>query len=109
MINTADSIVSTIEILPEIYSLYPNYPNPFNPVTIVAYDLPETVPVTLTIYDILGRKVFKLVDNRLQGAGYYQVTWDGREGNGLPLPSGIYIARLVTPQYTKSVKMLLLK
>lgn len=101
---------------PGSYNLSPPYPNPFNPVTTVAYELPETAPVTLDIYDILGRKVITLVDNRLQARGYYQVTWDGRDGQGLPLPSGIYIARLLvppkagmTPNYTSYVKMVLLK
>ncbi len=101
--------VTVHELAATSIALHPNYPNPFNPVTTVAYELPETAPVTLTIYDILGRQVFKLVDNRLQPAGYYRATWDGRDGKGLPLPSGIYIARLSTPDYTKSIKMLLLK
>ena len=62
--------------LPEIFTLYQNYPNPFNPITTLRYDLPEQAFVTLTIYDMLGREITKLVSTT-QEAGFKLVQWDG--------------------------------
>ncbi|MFC1619453.1 T9SS type A sorting domain-containing protein [Candidatus Neomarinimicrobiota bacterium] len=89
--------------IPKKFAIHPNYPNPFNPVTMLTYDLPEAANVSLIVYDMLGREVVKLIDNNVD-AGSHQVQWNGHD-----LPSGIYIARLEIPEYTKSIKMLLLK
>ena len=101
--------------VPGRFALMQNYPNPFNPVTTLRYDLPQRAEVTLTIYDILGREVVRLLDGTQQ-PGYYRIVWNGRTANGREVPSGIYIARLFIPpaagvphEYTKSIKMLLLK
>ena len=94
--------------IPKQFTLYANYPNPFNPSTIIGFDLPRAAVVTLTVYDILGRELARLV-NRPMGTGYHQAVWDGRTANGKEAPTGIYIARLVTPGYAKSIKMVLLK
>jgi hypothetical protein len=94
--------------LPTSFVLYQNYPNPFNPATTIRYELPEGAPVRLVVYDLQGREVARLTDGYRQ-PGYHETTWDGRAASGRPLPSGIYIARLVTPVYSKSMKMLLLK
>ncbi|MFC1619103.1 cohesin domain-containing protein [Candidatus Neomarinimicrobiota bacterium] len=90
------------------YSLAPAYPNPFNPSTTIRYELPVAVPAQLLIYDLLGREVTRLVE-ATQSAGAYEILWDGTDALGHTLPTGIYIARLVTPEYSKSIKMLLLK
>ncbi len=94
--------------IPAEYSLSQNYPNPFNPVTTLKFGLPEATTVSLVVYDILGREVVCLVDDVRLG-GFNEVQWPGQDAIGRQLPSGIYIARLVTPEYTKSIKMLLLK
>ena len=90
------------------FALHQNYPNPFNPTSTIQYDLPEAANVTLVIYDILGREVVTLVDQEMQ-PGYHRTVWDARDHAGRTMPTGIYIARLTTPEYTKSIKMLLLK
>ncbi len=100
--------VSENEGIPAEFALHANYPNPFNPSTTIRFDLPQASEVHLAVYDILGREVVRLVDERLEPA-YHQVTWNGRTAHGMDVPTGIYIARLVTPQYTRSIKMLLLK
>ncbi len=107
-INPGVGIAENESALPAEFTLHPAYPNPFNPVTTLRYDLPQRADVTLTIYDILGREVRTLVQGE-QAAGYKSVTWDGQDASGHALPSGIYIARLVTPENAKSIKMLLLK
>lgn len=93
---------------PTAYALHPNYPNPFNPTTRLEFDLPEQVDVNLIVYDIMGREVATLTSETF-AAGYHRTMWDGRDEHGLPVPSGIYFARLVTPRYSKSVKMVLMK
>jgi hypothetical protein len=96
------------EGLPAEYALHPAYPNPFNPASTIRYDLPQASEVSLIVYDILGREVKRLVDGYIE-PGYHQTMWAGKDQFGRSVPSGIYIARLVTPEYSKSIKMLLLK
>jgi hypothetical protein len=74
--------------LPGQYSLQQNYPNPFNPTTVILYDVPERSHVTLTVYDILGRTVAKLVDET-QSAGRHNVVF-----NAKGLATGVYLYRL---------------
>ncbi|MFC1481201.1 Ig-like domain-containing protein [Candidatus Neomarinimicrobiota bacterium] len=94
--------------IPEKFALHQNYPNPFNPTANIRFDLPETVHTSLIVYDVLGRQVISILD-RDMAAGYHLVQWDGRDNTGRSLASGLYFARLITPDYTKSIKMLLLK
>ncbi|MBK7866034.1 MAG: immune inhibitor A [Ignavibacteriales bacterium] len=86
-----------------VYDLYQNYPNPFNPETVIKYSLASDGMVTLNIYDILGTKITTLV-NEAQKAGSHQVSFKPGE-----LPSGIYFYELVTPNFSKKLKMLFLK
>ncbi len=79
--------------LPEQFHLYQNYPNPFNPSTVVAYDLPVSTHVNLTIYNVLGKEVARLVDAE-QRAGSYTVQWDGKAMDGQQSPTGMYLVRL---------------
>ena len=88
--------------------LHQNFPNPFNPNTSLRYELPIATDVVLVVYDILGREVIRLVDEHKE-AGYHQVIWQGQDRFGRDLASGVYIYRIVTSQYSRSSKMLLLK
>ncbi len=94
--------------LPQHFELAQNYPNPFNPTTIIPYSLPETAHVTLTIYDILGRRVITLV-NGIYTAGNKQVQWDGRDGNGHLVSNGVYIYRIEANNFSHARKLLFLK
>lgn len=85
------------------YQLNQNYPNPFNPSTVISYQLPTAGFVTLNIYDVLGREVRTLVNQR-EHAGNYSVTFDAHH-----LPSGVYFYRLQAGTYTQTKKLLLLK
>ncbi|MCH7940060.1 MAG: OPT/YSL family transporter [Candidatus Marinimicrobia bacterium] len=96
------------EGLPTAFALHQNYPNPFNPSTTVKFDVPEATELTVVVYDLLGRKVVTLVEGTVQ-PGYHRVIWSGKAADGSEVPTGIYIARLLTTGYTKSIKMLLLK
>ncbi|MFC1620332.1 two-component regulator propeller domain-containing protein [Candidatus Neomarinimicrobiota bacterium] len=85
-----------------------NYPNPFNLRTTIEYNLPLAAHVTLSVYDLIGQEVIQLVEGTT-AAGYHQVVWTGRDRTGRTVPTGVYIARMTTPQYSKSIKMVLLK
>ena len=94
--------------VPSEFALHPAFPNPFNPSTTIQFDLPQATDIRIVVYDLLGREVTRLVNDRLE-AGNHQVNWNGKAASGLEVPTGIYIARLVTPESTKSIKMVLLR
>ncbi|NOZ07474.1 MAG: T9SS type A sorting domain-containing protein [FCB group bacterium] len=71
-----------------------NYPNPFNPVTMISYTPGETGTVRLTIYDLLGKTVTRLVDDYQTAGTGYSVLWNGKDSRGVDVPSGIYFSRL---------------
>ncbi|MFA5051871.1 MAG: right-handed parallel beta-helix repeat-containing protein [Patescibacteria group bacterium] len=89
--------------LPTVFAVAQNYPNPFNPTTTISYDLPRSADVDVSIYNILGQHVVTLVNTR-QPAGYYHVTWDGRQAS-----SGIYLYRVQADEFVQSMKMVLMK
>ncbi len=95
-------------LLPEKFVLYRNYPNPFNPTTFINYELPKETFVNITIYDITGRIVRKLV-NEKQNAGYKSVLWDGRDNNGQLVSSGFYLYYMKAEGFNKVKKMTFLK
>ncbi len=97
-----------ISNVPKEFILFQNHPNPFNPSTSIQFELPDLTEVELIVYDILGREVITLVDQEMQ-PGYHRAVWDAKDHAGRAMPTGIYIARLVTQEYAKSIKMLLLK
>ena len=96
--------------MPTVNELYQNYPNPFNPTTTIKFALPTQSQVSVTIYDILGREVKELVNDRLQ-AGYYHFSW-----NASMYASGVYFYRILAQSlsedrrsFVKVKKLLLLK
>jgi len=107
-LTTTSLAVEAERALPKSFALQPNYPNPFNPTTTLRFDLPAATHVRIVVFDLLGREVTRLVDRHLE-AGYRQVVWGGRDSYGREVPTGMYIARMVTPQYTRTIKLVLLK
>lgn len=97
------SIEDEAEILPLEFGLEQNYPNPFNAQTIIRYNLSAASDVIIGVFDLLGRKITTLVDEKQQ-AGGHQAIWDA---NGIP--SGIYCYKIETGGFADSKKMLLLK
>ncbi len=96
------------ELLPIQYALHPAYPNPFNPITTLRYDLPEQAQVTLTIYDLMGRKVTHLV-NTVQDAGFRSVQWNATDMHGKPVSAGVYLYQIQAGEFVQTRKMVLLK
>ena len=85
-----------------------NYPNPFNPLTRVQFTLDRTGPATLKVFDLQGRLVRELVDQVLV-EGPHSIVWDGNDGQGQRVGSGVYFARLVSGGQVAEHKMVLLK
>ena len=85
------------------YKLETNYPNPFNPSTTIIYEIAKVTEVSLKVFDILGREVAELV-NEKKNAGNYRVDF-----NASNLPSGVYFYRINTQEFSDSKKMILLK
>ena len=88
------------------FTLKQNYPNPFNPQTNISYSLKEAGSITITIYDMLGKKVRTLV-NEYKHAGDHSINWDGLTDNGLLAASGLYLYKLKTngTQISKSMSL----
>jgi hypothetical protein len=100
---------------PVMLTLHQNYPNPFNPRTVMRYDLSggqeglsAVSPLTLKIFDVLGREVVMLV-NGTHSAGTHVVQWDGRNARGEFVSSGMYLVVLRSGSYVATRRMVLAK
>ncbi|MBS1515474.1 MAG: T9SS type A sorting domain-containing protein [Bacteroidetes bacterium] len=89
--------------LPDKFYLHQNYPNPFNPNTVISFQLPINSFVSLKVYDINGREVSELVNEKLS-AGEYKIDF-----NGASLPSGVYYYKMTTENFSETRKMILVK
>ena len=89
--------------VPSSFTLDQNYPNPFNPTTVISFQLKKAARVSLRVYDVLGREVATLVNER-EDVGSHAVTF-----NGDNLSSGVYFYRLEAGSYIATKKMLLVK
>ena len=97
-------IINTISTeIPDKFDIQQNYPNPFNSVTVIKYQLPKSVYVTLVVYDGLGREVDVMLAGK-QNPGYYEATFDGSQ-----LSSGIYFYKITAGDFTDTKKLLLIK
>ena len=76
--------------------------------TEIRYALPHATNVDLTLWNVQGQLVRSLVAEH-QAAGWHSVTWDGRDGNGKSMASGIYYYRLETPEFTRTRRLVLIK
>jgi enediyne biosynthesis protein E4 len=94
--------------MPKTMSLVGNYPNPFNPVTTIRFTLPKLEKVSLKVYDVLGRHVRTLVENRLL-SGTQEIRWHGRDQFSNPVSSGTYLCRLIVGEKVQAHKMVLQK
>jgi len=93
---------------PTRFSWKNNYPNPFNPITTLHYNLPEQAHVTITIYNLMGREVTRLV-NTTQKAGFKSVQWNAVDSFGNPVSAGVYLYLIQAGEYMQTNKMVLLK
>jgi hypothetical protein len=115
-IDTSAVIIEVIEITnimdsknkPVTFNLFQNYPNPFNPTTTIFYSIAKPAKVQLTIYNIKGSEIVRLVDETKE-SGIYHVNWNGMDKSGQLLSSGIYIYQLETENFIKTKKMIFMR
>jgi len=106
--STYSTSVDEEDDMPEALPVLHSYPNPFNPSTTIEFILPESGFATLSIYNISGQKVRELAAGYMT-AGMHNLTWNGRDGSGDAVSSGIYITRLVAGKQVAAGRMILLK
>ena len=105
--STPSSVITWVEgnisTIPAEYQLFQNYPNPFNPTTTIKYDIPKSSLVKIKVYDVTGKLLSELVNQQME-AGSYEINWNGSE-----YASGIYFYRIETKDYSKVLRMVLIK
>ncbi|MFQ6615865.1 MAG: FG-GAP-like repeat-containing protein [Fidelibacterota bacterium] len=80
-----------VDLYPDAYQVSQNFPNPFNAQTTIILSLKDRAVVDLSVYNLLGQEVARLIDHDLRPSGYYNVIWDGRNASGRAVSSGIYV------------------
>ncbi|MCK4417755.1 MAG: T9SS type A sorting domain-containing protein, partial [Candidatus Latescibacteria bacterium] len=111
----AGRVISGVDRKSEAFKLLQNWPNPFNSGTVITYMLPEASVVSLKVFNPLGQQVRVLTDE-VQGPGRFSVRWDGRDGAGQLVASGIYLCRMSAKsvstadvRFVKNIRMILLR
>ena len=100
---------------PDLYGLHQNYPNPFNPITTIYFNLNQELQesTVITIYNLKGEpvKIIPVMQSGFQGDSEigYSVIWDGTDESGNEVPSGIYLYKLQTNDFSQVKKMIMLK
>lgn len=102
------SVIEATITGPQDFTLAQNYPNPFNPETNIRYEVPVASKVTLVIYNILGEKIRTLVDEE-KPIGQHSVLWDSRDDYGRNVGSGVYFYRMTADNFSKTMKLTLIK
>lgn len=95
-------------LLPDSYGLSQSFPNPANPIAQITYRLPERGEVSLVIYNSLGQQI-RVMTQGSRSAGYHTVTWDGTDGNGSSVSSGVYLYRFASQGLVETRRMVLLR
>jgi hypothetical protein len=110
-INLSEGVLSVKDrnIVVSDFELHQNYPNPFNPGTWIKFELKEESNVSLSVYNLLGQHIVTLLDNERIPAGERVVYWDGKDGKGQPVASGVYIYKLDTKRGSKLKYMVLIR
>ena len=93
---------------PHRTTLEQNFPNPFNPTTSIRYSLAESADIELKIYDVHGRLVRDLFTGR-RDSGVYEIMWNGEDGQGTLVSTGLYLCQLSSGHTSKTMKMVYLK
>jgi hypothetical protein len=105
-INPANHLLDVKRLnntLPTTYELYQNYPNPFNSSTVIKFDLPKDDNVKVCVFDMRGRQV-SVIQYGILTAGSYSIKYDANQ-----LSSGIYFIKFFSENFSKTIKMILVK
>lgn len=112
MVSVNSARGTQFQPIPDKFEVFPNYPNPFNSQTVIKYAIPVQSDVLINIYDLLGRKVKTLTNNRHE-AKYYTLVWDGKDEQGRLAASGLYFLRITARNenttFIKTKKMVMIR
>ncbi|MFQ5823278.1 MAG: M1 family aminopeptidase [bacterium] len=110
ILKKVDSVIFTDKLphIPSQFSLRQNYPNPFNRETVIEFSLPQRERIEITIYNIHGQKVRRLISQPYE-AGTYKVTWNGKDENGNLTASGLFIYQMRAGNFKQQKKLLFIK
>ena len=106
--TTLTSVQPKDQIVPAKFFVSQNYPNPFNPSTTIEIQLAETNNLIVSIFDVTGRLINTLVNDKLE-AGLYSVAWNGKDQNGRLVPTGVYIMKVVSGKNNHNQKIAFVK
>ena len=106
--STSTGVDDSDTVVPREFTLRQNAPNPFNPVTTIAYSLPEAAQVSIRVYSVAGKLVATLRDGE-EAAGTWSVVWDGTNDRGQSVGSGVYFCSMTAGEFNDSKMMVLLK
>ena len=107
--DVLSSIMNKVSNRISEYALNQNYPNPFNNSTIIPFYLPKNTKVNLSIFDINGKEVQRLINNQGFSQGNHQVVWNGKNKAGKEVSSGIYLYQLKTKDAVFTKKLIFMK
>lgn len=99
---------SLIQNVIKKFTLFQNYPNPFNPSTTIEYQIPSSGQVKISIYDIQGRLI-RTLDHSYQLGGNHKIIWNGKDGSGRHVASGVYFCQVLFKGSMLIKKLLMLK
>ena len=91
------------------FKIFPNYPNPFNKSTIIEFFVSNRTDINVTIYDITGKEVIKLIKNTSFIPGKHKVVWNGTDEYGKEVSSGVYLTEMKTGSFREVRKILLIR
>ena len=111
-LSEAPDLTAVVEVIdpgPASFALGANFPNPFNAHTAIPFDIARPAEADLVIYDVLGRPVRQLLEERFFAPGSYRQVWDGRDQGGHPAASGVYLYFFRAGEFAGSGRLLLLR
>jgi hypothetical protein len=103
VVSVTTSVDNFLKAIPTDFAIYQNYPNPFNPATHINYSIPKASYVTINVYNAAGQMIATLVDGQM-AAGNYRAVW-----NAANVSTGIYFYMIQAGNYSKTMKMILMK
>ena len=95
-------------LIPDKFIVHQNFPNPFNPETEIRFALTKDSHVVINVYNTLGQLIGTLTDSHYS-AGFHSVHWDGKDGNGSHVSSGVYLYQIQAGEFSQVRKMSLIR
>jgi hypothetical protein len=102
------SVETEDPLIPDEFIVHQNFPNPFNPETEIRFALTKDSHVAINVYNTLGQQIGTLIDTQY-AAGFHNVRWDGKDRNGNPVSSGIYLYQIQAGEFSQVRKMSLIR